>query len=997
MEGKKGNKINNVRKVLVIGSGPIKIAEAAEFDYSANQALKALREEGIKTIILSSNIATVQTDKSIADKVYILPVTYEFARSIIKKERPDGIMVGFGGQSALNVGIDLYRNGVLKKYSVRVLGTPIAGIESALSRKQFRQLMENSKISVPRSIAIHSTGEALKAASSIGYPVMLRVSFNLGGRGSFIAHSREELLENIGRAFAQSRTGEVLIERYLEGWKEVEYEVVRDIEGNSIAPACLENIDPMGVHTGDSIVVTPAQTLDNFEYQRMRSAAIKVAESIGLVGECNVQFALDPKSSKFFVIETNPRMSRSSALASKATGYPLAYISAKLSLGKMLYELENSISRATSAFFEPSLDYVTIKMPYWDFVKFDMRESLGTEMRSIGEVMAIGRNIEEAFMKGIKMLGLEHAFGQASTGRIGRNAAINSLRERRPYWFLDILRASSVLSPKEMSVITGVDEFFVNKIVALKNGFNGRMHVKQIDTLAGEYPANMNYLYTTKLASSDDLEFEKERSKSKLLIIGAGRFRIGVSVEFDYSAVLLAKSARRNFDQVIMLNHNPETVSTDWDIADKLYFDMIDADTIEELNKKEHFSHVAVFAAGQVGNDIAVELESKGMRLLGTKAQNIDKAENRALFSEQLSKLHILQPEWASAESLKGIREFIDAHGFPVLVRPSHVLSGTSMKIAWNEKELLEFIKSVPYLSRKYPVVISKFMADAVEAEVDAVGDGNNAIGIAIEHIEEAGVHSGDSTMITPVKSGYATKMKDVALKLVKALEIKGPFNLQFIVKDGNVYVIELNLRASRSMPFSSKSVGVNLIGKALEGSIGAFSHKGFYEPRHTYFAAKSPQFSWLQMRSAYPTLGPEMKSTGESGAFGGTREEALLKSWLGAQPNAIPKKNGKILIYGKSKEVLEDAAAKLSRDFDIMTIGGAYAINARKLSINSALEAIDRLSLVITNGSIKNFDYKIRRKAVDSNIPIILNGRLGSALAGAISKYTMEGISKRV
>ncbi|MGC8586499.1 MAG: carbamoyl-phosphate synthase large subunit, partial [Candidatus Micrarchaeia archaeon] len=953
MESKEAKIVNGrIKKVLVIGSGPIKIAEAAEFDYSANQALKALREEGIKTIILSSNIATVQTDKSIADIVYILPVKYEFAKSIIEKERPDGIMVGFGGQSALNVGIDLYKKGVLKKYNVKVLGTSIKGIESALSRKLFRKLMEENGISVPRSFAARSKKEALEAANSIGYPVMLRVSFNLGGRGSFIAHNRSELLASIDRAFAQSRTGEVLVERYLENWKEIEYEVVRDMDGNSIAVACLENIDPMGVHTGDSIVVAPAQTLDNFEYQSMRSAAIRVAEAIGLVGECNVQFALDPKSSKFFVIETNPRMSRSSALASKATGYPLAYISAKLSLGKRLHELQNNISHATSAFFEPSLDYITIKMPYWDFGKFDMRESLSTEMRSIGEVMAIGRNIEEAFAKGVDMLGLGHALEKASQERIGRKEAIKSLRERRPYWFIDMIRASSTLSAKEISSITGIDEFFVGKILSLNNhmGAEGKTFVKQIDTLAGEYPANVNYLYMTKLARSDDINFEKK--KSKLLVLGAGRFRIGVSVEFDYSAVLLAKSAKRYFDQVIMLNHNPETVSTDWDIADKLYFDTIDANTVEQLDKKEKFSHVALFAAGQIGNDLAMELESRGMHLLGTRAQSIEKAENRASFSELLSKLHISQPEWASADSFAAIKEFIDRYGFPVLVRPSHVLSGTAMKIARGEKELIDFVNSIPYFSRKYPVVISKFIEDAIEAEIDGVGDGTNAIGVAISHIEEAGVHSGDSTMLTPTKEAYVEKMKGVALRLVRELEIKGPFNLQFIAKNGDVYVIELNLRASRSLPFSSKSIGLNMLEMALQGALGTFHHKGFYEPKHMYFAAKSPQFSWLQMRTAYPSLGPEMKSTGESGAFGSTKEEALLKSWLGVQPNKMPEKGKDVLIYGKNRALLESAAAKLSDKFDVMTVEGDYEIEAKRMRIDSVLDNLGRFSLIITDGS---------------------------------------------
>ncbi|MEM4088999.1 MAG: carbamoyl-phosphate synthase large subunit, partial [Candidatus Micrarchaeaceae archaeon] len=984
-----------IKKVLVIGSGPIKIAEAAEFDYSANQALKALREEGIETIILSSNIATVQTDKSVADKVYLLPVKYDFAKKVIEKERPDGIMIGFGGQSALNVGIDLYNAGVLKEFNVKLLGTPISGIQTALSRNDFKEKMRAYGIPVPKAYAAKTEDEAAAAAKKVGYPVMLRVSFNLGGRGSFVAHNRAELDEKIARAFAQSRSGEVLIERYLENWKEIEYEVVRDIDGNSIAVACLENIDPMGVHTGDSIVVAPAQTLDNYEYQSMRSTAIKVAEAIGLVGECNVQFALDQKSSEFFVIETNPRMSRSSALASKATGYPLAYIATKLALGKRLHELKNNISNATSAFFEPSLDYITIKMPYWDFDKFGMEGRLGTEMRSIGEVMAIGRSIEEAFMKGIKMLDLEHAVENAKSGarHASRREIIESLKSRKPYWFIDVIRAVlGGVSTKEISAITGVDRFFIEKIANLaredSSPKSGSIYVKQIDTLAGEYPANMNYLYTTAVADEDDIKFGK---KKKLLILGAGRFRIGVSVEFDYSAVLLARSAKRYFDEVAILNHNPETVSTDWDTADKLYFDSIDENLIKALNAKEKFSSVATFAAGQIGNDLALRLENSGIKIFGTKASSIECAENRAEFSDLLSRLGIRQPDWTSAANITAIKRFVEAHGFPVLVRPSHVLSGTAMKIAYTYEELIDFINRIPHFSKKYPVVISKFMSNAIEAEVDAVADGNGAIGTAIEHIEEAGVHSGDSTMVTPVHAKYARMMKDVTLRLVRELEIKGPLNLQFVVRDNKVYVIELNLRASRSLPFSSKALGINLLEKALRGSAGSLDIDGFFEPAHNYYTVKSPQFSWLQMQDAYPSLGPEMKSTGESGAFGASISEALLKSWLGVQPNKIPKPGSEILIYGVDRKRLMEAANLLYGNFDVVTLEGSHSIDsARMLSSDLCLEGIrsGKIDLVITDGYIPKEDFYIRRLAADMNVPLVLNARLALALSNAIKRY---------
>lgn len=977
-----------IRKVLVVGSGPIKIAEAAEFDYSANQALKALKEEGVETVILSSNVATIQTDKASADHVYLLPVSYEFAKRVIEEERPDGIMIGFGGQSALNVGIDLANNKILEKYGVKVLGTGIEGIENALSRKRFKELMQEKGLPIPPGKAVRSYEEAGRFAESIGFPVMLRVSFNLGGRGSFIAYTKEELEKNFKRAMAQSKTGEVLIEKYLKNWKEVEYEVVRDIDGNAAAVACLENIDPMGVHTGDSIVVAPSQTLDNNEYQAMRKAAIKVAEAIGLVGECNVQFALDPNSSNFYIIETNPRMSRSSALASKATGYPLAYIAAKLALGKRLYELKNSISNATSAFFEPSLDYIVVKMPRWDLKKFEIDEGLSTEMMSIGEVMAIGRSFEEAFYKGVGMLGLSHLIEEARIDKVQKEEARRRLEKRSPYWFIDIIRAySSGLGIDEISRITGVDPFFVEKIVKMKRS-DGGFFVKQIDTLAGEYPADVNYLYTTSFGSEDDINFENKRKK--MLILGAGGFRIGVSVEFDYTAVLLAKEARREFE-VSVLNCNPETVSTDWDTADKLYFESIDEETINSINRREGFDYIATFAAGQIGNDLALKLESKGIKLLGSSAKSIELAENRKDFSNLLNELGIKQPEWISAESIEEIKRFVEQHGFPVLVRPSHVLSGTAMRIANSMQEVMEFIKNVPRLSKKYPIVVSKFLDNAIEAEIDAVGDGRGAVGVVIRHIEEAGVHSGDSTMLIPSHMGFEPKMKEIALRLVNEMNIKGPFNLQFVVKNNEPYVIELNLRASRSLPFSSKAIGINLVKKALEASINSLRLDTFYEPSINRFAVKSPQFSWLQMRRAYPYLGPEMKSTGESGALGGSLEEALLKSWLGAQPNRIPKE--KVLVYGPKNEYLEKAYKEFGELFDTITIEGAYGVEGNGVEMGRCIEMLKegKIDLIVTDGYAKEYDFLIRRTAADLNIPLVLNARLGYELAKSMKKIRSE------
>ncbi|AOL15832.1 carbamoyl phosphate synthase large subunit [Sulfolobus sp. A20] len=1029
----------SIRKALVVGSGPIKIAEAAEFDYSGSQALKALKEEGIQTILVNSNVATVQTSKKFADKLYMLPTVWWTVEKVIERERPDAILIGFGGQSALNVGVDLHKKGILQKYGVKVLGTPIEGIEKALSREKFRETMIENNLPVPPSLSARSEEEAIKNARIVGYPVMVRVSFNLGGRGSLVAWSEEDLKKNIRRALSQSYIGEVLIEKYLHHWIELEYEVMRDKKGNSAVIACIENLDPMGVHTGESTVVAPCQTLDNLEYQNMRKLSIEVAKSIDLVGECNVQFALNPKAYEYYIIETNPRMSRSSALASKATGYPLAYVSAKLALGYELYEVINKVSGRTCACFEPSLDYIVIKIPRWDLDKFEnVDQSLGTEMMSVGEVMSIGRSFEESLQKAIRMLDLGEpgvVGGKVYNSKITKEEALKNLKDRRPYWFLYAAKAfKEGATIEEVYEATGINKFFLNKIknlvefyeslkkegkinnetikFAKKLGFNDEQlalalrlpveeirklreeHkifpvVKQIDTLAGEWPAVTNYMYLTYNGLQDDIEFS---SGNKLLIVGAGGFRIGVSVEFDWSVVSLLDAAQRYFDEVAVLNFNPETVSTDWDITRKLYFDEISVERILDLIRKENFRYVATFSGGQIGNNIAKGLEEKGIKLLGTSGSSVDMAENREKFSKLLDKLNIPQPQWISASSLNEIKKFINEVGFPVLVRPSYVLSGSSMKIAYNEDELYEYIRKATEISPKHPVVISRYIEDAIEAEIDAASDGKKVLGILMEHVEEAGVHSGDATMSIPhrkLSDQSVAMMREYVIRLANEINIKGPFNTQFVVKNNIPHIIELNLRASRSMPFSSKAKGINIISASMKAIFEGFDfNEEYYEPESKYWAVKSPQFSWAQLRGAYPFLGPEMKSTGEAAAFGVTFYDALLKSWLSSLPNKIPSKDGVSLVYGERNiQYLENAIKNLNKyglivyTLSEVEVKGAIPIDKQKAE---ELVRSKKVQLIITDGYLKKIDYSIRRSAVDYNIPIILNGRLGEELSKA-------------
>ncbi len=1014
-----------ISNVLILGSGAIKIGEAAEFDYSGSQALKALREEGIATVLVNPNVATIQTSHELADRVYLLPLQVEFVERVIERERPDGILLGFGGQSALSLGVMLHDAGVLHRYGVRVLGTSVEGIKKALDRESFRRTMMDASLPIPPSAAARSVEEALEAAESIGFPVIVRVSFNLGGRGSFVAWTRKEFDRYIRRAFAQTEIGKVLVEKYLHHWKEVEFEVVRDAKGNSMAIACLENFDPMGIHTGESIVVAPCQTLTNREYQILRDAALRVADSIGLVGECNVQLALSPESEEFYVIETNPRMSRSSALASKVTGYPLAYIAAKLSIGYTLDELKNGVTEVTTAAFEPSLDYVVVKLPRWDLEKFEkVTKSINSEMKSIGEVMAIGRNLHEAFQKAIRMVDIgDELIGRYYLQDEPLENVMERIRNYEPYMPMHIAKALRLgATAEEIHRITGIDMFYIYIIEDLvkmaeklragadenllldarKLGFSdaqltlltgatkspGRVFVKQIDTLAGEAPARTNYLYMTHDAIESDIAPGIRR---KLMVLGAGVFRIGVSVEFDWAVVNFANASRRRGYEVIVVNYNPETVSTDWDMNDKLYFEEITLERVLDIHNFEKPEGVVCFAGGQLANSLAEKLENSGVQLLGTSGTSVDIAENRAKFSALLEKLGITQPPWLEAKSLRDVLNFAYEVGYPLMIRPSYVLSGTAMKIARSEEDVKRYLSLATRVSPEHPVVVSKFL-DAREVEIDAVSDGSKVVGVTLEHIEKAGVHSGDATMVTPALNlGYGEhrKMQDIAFELAQALDIRGPFNIQFLL-NRDIHVLELNLRTSRSMPFSSKSRSVNfmeLSAQALfEGEIKMGEKDEYFEIPAPAFSVKSPQFSWSQMQNAYPFLGPEMRSTGEVAAMATEFHDALLKSWLSVKPHKLPSSSILISTVQKNEAVVTASKILDSLGYRILTLEGpeiAGELVERKRAVDIIKSG--EVELLIAHGYARDQDYEIRRMAADLNIPMILDGNLALEFSKAL------------
>lgn len=1016
----------DVRKVLVIGSGAVKVAEAAEFDYSGSQALKAFREEGITTVLVNPNIATIQTSKLLADRVYFVPIAKDFLEQVIERERPDAIACGFGGQTALSACVELHDSGVLSKYGVRVIGTPVSGIKRALSRDLFQKAMREAGISVPPSSPAKSPEEALEIARALGYPVVVRVSFNLGGAGAFVARSEEALKARIYKAFAQSAIGEVLVEKYLEGWKEVEFEVVRDAYDNVAAVVCMENVDPMGVHTGDSIVVAPCLTLTDEEYQKARDISIGVARAIELVGEGNVQVAVNYAGPEQYAIETNPRMSRSSALASKASGYPLAYIAAKLALGYRLDEVMNQVTRRTVAAFEPSLDYIVVKHPRWENDRFGVTEGLGPEMMSIGEAMGIGRTLEEAWQKAIRMIdiGEPGLVGGPMFESLTLDEALKCVERYVPYWPICAAKALYLgASVEDIYQRNKVDRFFLNAIKRVVDAYKGLEAgtydleeakvlgfsdvqiakalkkpvdevrrarrapvVKKIDTLAGEWPADTNYLYLTYGGQYDD-----EAPRADFLVVGAGVFRIGVSVEFDWATVNLAKELRDRGHRVAILNYNPETVSTDWDVVDKLYFDEITAERVLDIVEKEGRDVVVVlYAGGQIGQRLYAPLEKAGVKIAGTRARSIDAAEDRSKFSKLLDRLGVKQPPWLYASSVEEAAKLAEDLGYPVLVRPSYVLGGTYMAVANNAEELRSFLAKAAKVSGEHPVVISKFMPRGVEAEVDAVSDGVRIVATPIEHIEPPGVHSGDSTMVLPprrLEEWAVRKMVEISHIIARELEVRGPMNVQFLVQD-DVYVIEANLRASRSMPLVSKATGVNYMSLVADvlvnGRLAADEERVVLKPSKWW--VKSPQFSWARLRGAYPRLGPVMYSTGEVASNGAVFEEALLKSWLSATPNKIPKRNALVYTYDPHHaELIGQAASLLSTRLQVYTPEelGDRVLDELKWR---------RIDIVLTAGTTPEKDYQIRRTAADTNTPLVLDSTLAVELAKAFLWYYKNG-----
>ena len=1068
--------------MLVLGSGAIKIGEAAEFDYSGSQCLKALKEEGIETVLINPNIATIQTDPRLSGKVYLLPVTPEYVEKVIEKERPDGILLGFGGQTALNCGVELEKSGILEKYSVKVLGTPVEAIEDTGNRERFKQVMIKAGVPPLRSKSANTVREALDIANEIGYPVIVRVAYTLGGRGAGVAHNAWELRETATRGLAQSRITQVLVEEYVGHWKEVEYEVMRDYTDNCLTVCNMENFDPMGVHTGDSIVVAPSQTLTNREYHLIRSASIDAIRSLGIVGECNIQWALNAKSEEFRVIEVNSRMSRSSALASKVTGYPLAYIATKLSIGYTLPELTNKVTEVTSACFEPALDYITVKIPRWDLQKFKNADRhVGPQMRSVGEVMAIGRCFEEALQKAVRMLdtgkvGLVCNPEDSETERIEqvKDVIANPTDER----LFKIAKALKMgVSIEEIYQLSGVDPFFLHKIQHIINmeanlramqfkdstarktlreakriGFSDAQiavctgvseaevrqfrktagivpAVKQIDTLAAEWPAKTNYLYLTYGGNEDDVDLAS--AKSSVMVLGAGVFRIGSSVEFDWCGVNTIWALKKNgVQEAIMINYNPETVSTDYDVSDKLYFEELTTERILDIYEKEKPIGVIASVGGQIPNNLAMKLVTAGIKLLGTAAEDIDAAENRSKFSALLDQLGIPQPEWSKLTSISAAKRFAEKIGYPVIVRPSYVLSGSAMRVAYNEKALENFLKLAAKVSRDQPVVISKFVNKAKEVEVDGVSDGETCvIGSIIEHVENAGIHSGDATMSIPPQTLSAEvqkKIKDYTRRIVSALKIRGPYNIQYLVKNRVVQVIECNLRASRSMPFVSKTSGLNLIELATLAMLG----KKFKDletcglPPITHVGVKVPQFSFMRLSGADPVLGVEMVSTGEVACLGENFADAFSKALQSAQFR-IPPRGGSVLITVGGDEP-KRRVVPLAKAFEEMgfkiyaTEHTAEALRAAGISNVSVLRKVKeadanpnildylqehKIDLVInvpkgnkrkSYSDVLTDGYIIRRQAVEFNVPVITNLELAATLVKVLQQKGTDEVTIR-
>ena len=1069
-------KDQNIKKVLLLGSGALKIGEAGEFDYSGSQALKALREEGVETILINPNIATVQTSEGVADRVYFLPVQPYFVERVIQKEQPDGILLAFGGQTALNCGVELYKSGVLEKYNVRVLGTPVQAIMDTEDRELFVEKLDEINVKTIKSQACENIEDARKAAAELGYPVIIRAAYALGGLGSGFCDNEEELNKLAEKAFSFSP--QVLVEKSLKGWKEIEYEVVRDRYDNCITVCNMENFDPLGIHTGESIVIAPSQTLTNSEYHKLRALAIKIIRHIGIVGECNVQYAFDPQSEDYRVIEVNARLSRSSALASKATGYPLAFVAAKLGMGYGLFELKNSVTKTTSAFFEPALDYVVCKIPRWDLSKFrGVDKELGSSMKSVGEVMAIGRNFEEAIQKGLRMIGQGmHGFVEnkelevpdikealhAPTDK--RIFVIAKAMQRKIYsvdeiheitkidkWFLDKLRhivdiddelrkcTSINVLDKELlrtAKVYGYTDFQIARAVGLEKEL-GNMHkatlavralrksygivpfVKQIDTLAAEYPAQTNYLYLTYAGVAHDIKFEKD--KNSIVVLGSGAYRIGSSVEFDWCGVQALNTIRKQGYRSVMINYNPETVSTDYDMCDRLYFDELTFERVMDIIDLETPHGVIVSTGGQIPNNLAMKLDAQNVPILGTTAKDIDNCEDRDQFSSMLDRIGVAQPEWAALTSMDDMNAFIDRVGFPVLVRPSYVLSGAAMNVCSNREELEKFLQLAANISQEHPVVVSKFIEHAKEIDFDGVAKDGEIIAYAIsEHVEFAGVHSGDATLQFPPQKLYVEtvrRIKRISKQIAKELHISGPFNCQYMAKDNDILVIETNLRASRSFPFVSKVLKFNLIDLATKIMLGV----PFERPNKNlfdldYVGIKASQFSFNRLQKADPVLGVDMASTGEVGCIGDDTSCALLKSMLSVGLR-IPKKTI-LLSTGDAKQKAEmlDAAKELFQNgYELFATGGTYkylteqGINCKEVfwpSEDKQPQALDMLrnkeiDMVVNipkNHSVSELTngYKIRRAAIDLNVPLLTNSRLASAFIHAFCTMTLDDINIR-
>ena len=1061
-----------IKKVLLLGSGALKIGEAGEFDYSGSQALKALKEEGIETILINPNIATVQTSEGVADRIYFLPVTPYFVERVIEKERPEGIMLAFGGQTALNCGVKLFENGVLEKYNLKVLGTPVQAIMDTEDRELFVEKLNEINVKTIKSEACENVEQARKAAAELGYPVILRAAYALGGLGSGFCDNEEELDKLAEKAFSFSP--QVLVEKSLKGWKEVEYEVVRDRFDNCITVCNMENFDPLGIHTGESIVIAPSQTLTNSEYHKLRELSIRIVRHVGIVGECNVQYAFDPNSEDYRVIEVNARLSRSSALASKATGYPLAFVAAKLGLGYGLFDLKNSVTKTTSAFFEPALDYVVCKIPRWDLGKFHgVDRELGSSMKSVGEVMAIGRTFEEVIQKGLRMIGQGmHGFVDNKELKIDNvDEALKEPTDKRIFVIEKAFNAGYTID--QIHELTKIDRWFLQKLykihetdrelhactsinvldnellrkakvqgftdfqIARAVGMEKEMDiekailavrarrkqagilpvVKQIDTLAAEYPAQTNYLYLTYSGIAHDIRFEND--KRSVVVLGSGAYRIGSSVEFDWCGVQALNTIRREGYRSIMINYNPETVSTDYDMCDRLYFDELTFERVMDILDLECPYGVIVSTGGQIPNNLAMRLDAENINLLGTQAKYIDNAEDREKFSEMLNRIGVDQPEWSALTSMDDIQHFIERVGFPVLVRPSYVLSGAAMNVCSNQEELERFLKLAANVSKKHPVVVSRFMQHAKEVEMDAVAKDGEIIAYAIsEHIEFAGVHSGDATIQFPPQKLYvetARRIKKISKQIAKELHISGPFNIQYLARENDIKVIECNLRASRSFPFVSKVLKINLIELATRIMLGLPVEK----PAKSlfdldYVGVKASQFSFNRLQKADPVLGVDMASTGEVGCLGEDSRSALLKAMLSVGQR-VPEKNI-LLSTGDGKQKAEMlAACAMLRDHGyklFATPGTSRYLDengientlvhwpseegqqpqALDMLHNKDIDMVVNVTKNLSTGELSN-GYKIRRAAIDLNIPLITNARLASAFIYAFCTQKLDDL----